>query len=186
MSNFAVIDVETNWDDEVISIGVVISSEDNMEIIKTQYYVLNPEYKKPAMFSDELMLDFIKNIIIDSREHVIKYIKEFLMTYGVQKIFAYNAHFDKRHLPELNEFIWYDIMKLAAYKQYNKKITAYHECCSTGRLKCGYGVAQILRMLTNDSDYEETHNAYFDALDELDIMKLLEHDIHKYDIAIIN
>ena len=47
-------------------------------------------------------------------------------------------------------------------------------------------MAQILRMLTNDSDYEETHNAYFDALDELDIMKLLEHDIHKYDIAIIN
>ena len=100
-------------------------------------------------------------------------------------IFSYNAHFDKRHLPELNRCTWCDIMRLAAYKQYNKKITDRYDCCSTGRLKYGYGVAQILRMLNDDLNYEETHNAYFDAIDELKIMKLLKHDINTYDVAII-
>ena len=32
-------------------------------------------------------------------------------------MFAYNANFDYKHLPELNSYIWVDIMKIAAYKQ---------------------------------------------------------------------
>jgi hypothetical protein len=35
--------------------------------------------------------------------------------------------FDKRHLPELGGYAWYDIMKLAAYRQYNPKIPASME-----------------------------------------------------------
>ena len=38
---------------------------------------------------------------------------------GVEWIFAYNACFDRRQLPELGSFSWYDIMKIAAYRQHN-------------------------------------------------------------------
>ena len=44
--------------------------------------------------------------------------------YGVTKIFAYNANFDRNHLPELRDYDWYDIMRLAAYRQHNPKIPA--------------------------------------------------------------
>lgn len=52
-------------------------------------------------------------------------------------------------------------------------------------MKRGYGVEPILRMLGEDKHYEETHNAYFDALDELKIVQLLGHGIEVYDNAVI-
>ena len=60
----------------------------------------------------------------------------------------YNASFDKRHLPELHDgFSWRDIMKVAAYKQHNPHIPNHMPCCGTGRLRRGYGVEQMLRIL---------------------------------------
>ena len=41
--------------------------------------------------------------------------------------FAYNACFDRNHLPELRDFDWYNIMHLAAYHQYNAKIGYFSE-----------------------------------------------------------
>ncbi len=46
---------------------------------------------------------------------------------------------------------------------------------SFGRLRHGYGVEPILRLLSGNSAYRETHNALQDALDELTIMELLGH-----------
>jgi len=62
---------------------------------------------------------------------------------------------------------------VAAYRQYNPAIPAWAECCGTGRLKRGYGVEPMLRILSGQSSYRETHNALEDALDELKIMELL-------------
>ena len=64
-------------------------------------------------------------------------------------------------------------MRIAAYRQYNKMIPSTAECCSTGKMKRGYGVEGILRMIGPDKNYCETHNAYLDAIDELHIVKLL-------------
>ena len=50
-------------------------------------------------------------------------------------------------------------------------------------MKRGYGVQPILRMLSGDDQYEETHNAYFDAMDELRFVQLLGHGIDAYDEA---
>jgi len=100
--------------------------------------------------------------------------------HGIASIFAYNACFDRNHLPELRDFDWYDIMRLAAYRQYNPKIPANADCYSTGRLKRGYGVEAMLRLLSGSRTYRESHNAYFDAIDELEIMSLLGHHITKY------
>ena len=75
-------------------------------------------------------------------------------------------------------------MKIAAYKQYNRFIPTHADCCGTGRLKSGYGVEAILNMMVDD--YTETHNAYYDALDELRIIELLGLDINVYSNATIN
>jgi hypothetical protein len=77
-------------------------------------------------------------------------------------------------------------MRLAAYQQYNKAIPASAECCKTGRLKRGYGVEDILKMLSGNNRYRETHNAVTDAEDELKIMILLGYEISEYDIALIS
>ena len=91
----------------------------------------------------------------------------------MQAVFAYNAAFDRNHLPELGGLTWYDIMRVAAYRQHNPRIPAAADCYATGRLKRGYGVEPMLRLLSGDRRYKETHNALFDAVDELEIMRLL-------------
>lgn len=42
---FAVIDTETNWNDKVMSIGVVIADSETIETIDSVYYIIIPEYK---------------------------------------------------------------------------------------------------------------------------------------------
>ena len=51
------------------------------------------------------------------------------------------------------------------------------------RLKRGYGVEDVLRMLSQRNLYRETHNAVLDAQDELEIMKLLGYGIREYEVA---
>ena len=83
-------------------------------------------------------------------------------------------------MPEFAKMRWHDIMRLAAYRQHNAKIPRSAECFSTGRLKRGYGVEAMLRLLSGNRGYCETHNALYDALDELEIMRLLGHSLDQY------
>ena len=76
-------------------------------------------------------------------------------------------------------------MRLAAYRQYNWAIPDCADCYKTGRLKRGYGVEAVLKMLSNNKQYSETHNAVLDAQDELEIIRLLGYEIKEYDIALI-
>ena len=80
----------------------------------------------------------------------------------------------------MRNFEWYDIMKVAAYKQHNPKLPGNLECCKTGRLKRNYGVEPMIRMLTGDFKYREVHNALYDARDELRIIKLIDKPISEY------
>lgn len=180
MKKFAVIDTETNWNDEVMSIGVVIAELDSFNACELKYYILAPEYLVGGMYSNTLKMNW--NIKCDTlecnRKQAIQDLLLCLQKNEVTKIFAYNAPFDYHHLPELNSFIWYDIMRLAAYRQYNDKIKE-KDCCSTGRLRCNYGVESIKKLLTGLDG--EQHNALCDAIDELDcIMKPLGHKIDDY------
>ena len=49
MGRFAVIDTETNWSDQVMSIGVVIADADTFEIEETRYYILPQECQVGGM-----------------------------------------------------------------------------------------------------------------------------------------
>lgn len=182
---FAVIDTETNWNDEVMSIGVVVADAETKEKIDSLYYIIDPEYRVGGMYSGELRPDG-EGVRVTGREQALGEIRQWLEAYRVRRLFAYNASFDKRHLPEYSGYEWYDITRLAAYRQYNRAIPAGADCCKTGKLKCGYGVESILRMLCKNAGYCETHNAVTDAEDELQIMQLLGHELDTYDIALLS
>lgn len=180
MGKFAVIDTETNWNDKVMSIGTVIADEDTFQLIDAKYHVLTPEYLAGGMYSGTLFADARLKPSLCSRKEALTDLMTWFADYDVHRIFAYNACFDRNHLPELRRFDWYDIMRLAAYRQYNRKIPATADCCSTGRLKRGFGVEPMLRLLSGESTYHETHNALYDAMDELEIMRLLGHPLEDY------
>ncbi len=185
MDKFAVIDTETNWNDEVMSIGVIIADQGTMEKTDSVYYILDPEYRVGGMYSHELRPDD-RDVRVTDRRQALTEIKSWLQDSHVRKLFAYNASFDRNHLPEYADFEWYDIMRLAAYRQYNPAIPDSADCYKTGRMKWGYGVESVLRMLRGDRCYSETHNAVLDALDELEIMRLMGHGLEAYEIALLS
>ncbi len=181
-SYIAVIDTETNWHDEVMSIGIAVADAVTLKCVDRRYYIFEPECMIGGIFSNVLYKCDVEAVKC-SRDRAMSDIGEYLMEMEVQKIFAYNAKFDYNHLPELKGFEWFDIMRLAAYKQYNDAIPPELPCCKTGRLKSNYGVEPIMRMLTGNSRYYETHNAVLDAMDELKIVELLGHGIEVYECA---
>ena len=180
MGYFAVIDMETNWNDQVMSIGTIIADSESFAMVSARYHILTPEYRVGGMFSSTLFDETRLRPIVCSRKKAIGDLLALFEKYDVCAIFAYNANFDRTHLPELRPMEWHDIMRLAAYRQYNPMIPADAECCKTGRLKRGFGVEPMLRLLSGDSFYHETHNAVYDALDELQIMRLLGHSLSAY------
>ena len=183
MGYFAVIDTETNWNNEVMSIGIAVAEDRHMELCGSRYYILDPEYRTGGMYSDVMDLVAERDTRIGTREEAMADLNAWLRKVGVTRIFAYNACFDRNHLPELSGFLWYDIMRVAAYRQHNLRIPRNAPCCSTGRLKSSYGVEPMLRLLLGDRSYRETHNALYDAVDELRIMRLMELGLNAYEYA---
>jgi len=179
MDYFAVIDTETNWADQVMSIGTVIAEADTFLPVSAKYHILPLACQIGGMYENTLFLETPVKPILCTRAEAIADLRSWFQHHGVHTIFAYNACFDRNHLPELRDLCWYDIMRLAAYRQHNPHISNA-EFCSTGRMKRGYGVEPMLRLLSGDRAYHESHNAFFDALDELQIMRLLGHRLQDY------
>lgn len=181
---FAVIDTETTYADEVMSIGIVMADEETFRPVDARYYIIAPAYQTGGMFSHVLQsterctLPFAQRVC--SRRDALEDLRAFMARYGADTIFAYNANFDRSHLPELRAYNWGDIMWAAAYRQFNPTIPADADCYATGRLKCGCGVEATLRRLLGRADYYEVHNALADAVDELLIMRLLAHPLCLY------
>lgn len=180
MDKIAVIDTETNWADQVMSIGTVIADADTLEACDAKYHILPIECEIGGMYESTLFIETPVVPILCTRAEAISDLRAWFMSHGVTSVFAYNACFDRNHLPELRDYDWYDIMRLAAYRQHNPKIPATADCCSTGRLKRGYGVEAMLRLLSGNRTYQESHNAFYDAMDELEIMRLLQHPLTDY------
>ncbi len=186
MSVFAVIDTETTWGDDVMSIGIVTADTKDLRLLDRRYYILTPFKNYGGMYTYALYAENIRPDLEAGREVIMPELINFLRRNKITSIFAYNALFDYGHLPELNFLDWFDIMKIAAYRQYNTKIPEDADCYKTGRLKRGYGVESIYRMLSGDKSYQELHNALTDAKDELKIMKLLRLEFETYKSAQIN
>jgi len=180
MGYFAVIDTETNWRDQVMSIGTVVADSRTFDILGSKYHVLTPEVTIGGMYESAVYLEEAGEPTVCTRREAMAELLSWFRETGVRDIFAYNAAFDRNHIPEFSRLRWHDIMRIAAYRQHNRAIPASAECCSTGRLKRGYGVESMLRLLSGNRTYRESHNALFDALDELEIMRLLGYGLGAY------
>ncbi len=179
MGTIAVLDTETTWNNLVMSIGIVIADDRSLQALDCRYYVLEPEIQIGGMYEGVLFVEGVCPLT-RSRADALAEIRRWLQDYGATAIFAYNAGFDKGHLPELQDLHWFDIMRLAAYRQYNPKIPPDAPCCATGRMKRGYGVEAMTHLLSGDYGYREVHNALLDAIDELQLMRLLGHQVGDY------
>ena len=180
MEKIAVIDTETNWANQVMSIGTVIADAKTFRPLDVRYHLFPQECEIGGIYEKALYLPTPVKPIVLPREEAMADIAQWLREQGVRSIFAYNARFDRNHLTELHSFSWHDIMALAAYRQHNPKLPPQWDFCSTGRLRRGYGVEPMLRLLSGNCEYIETHNALLDALDELDILRLLGYTIDAY------
>ncbi len=103
-----VIDTETNWHDEVMSIGVALADADSFKCVDTRYYIIDPEYRIGGIYSNVLHYNNSEEIgngeIVCSRSEALNDIVQFLENNNISKIFAYNAKFDYSHLRELSAF----------------------------------------------------------------------------------
>ncbi len=177
-TRFAVIDTETNWIDQVMSIGIVVAEDDRFVPIETKYIIFEAEADIGGMYSGVMDVKGVESVTL-STAAAVSAVKDFLKENHVNVIFAYNAKFDFNHMPALQGYEWHDIMRFAAYRQYNRAIPADADCCMTGRLKSGYGVENILNMF-GERGYREVHNALCDAVDELRIMKYMGYSVGEY------
>ena len=82
MARFAVIDTETNWHDQVMSIGTVIADSEGFRLLAGRYHIITPEYKVGGMFSDTLFLDCGRKPILCSREEAMADLSLWLAKYG--------------------------------------------------------------------------------------------------------
>ena len=175
----AVLDTETNWEGALMSVGAVVAEEGLLLPEDHVYYALPEECAVGGLYEDALDLGGDLTPEWTVRESAVGRLAAFLREHGVTEIFAYNAAFDRRLLPELAGWRWYDIMRVAPYRRYNPYITDRDACGGTGRLK-RYGVESVLRLMTGSADYREKHNALADAADELTIMRLLGAELSLY------
>lgn len=179
----AVIDIETNYDQQIISIGIVIATKKEFRPVGGKYYLIYPEHESSSLFYQELIHPNVPFIRECCRLDAINEVKKIFTEENVVAIFAYNAQFDYRQLSELHDWTWYDIMRVAAYRQYNKSIPKQFETTKTGRLTRNYGVESIYRLLSGNSSFFEVHNALEDAVTELSIMQMLGLSFEEYSIA---
>ena len=165
-----------------MSVGIEIADAKTFRSVYRKYYILTPECRVGGMFSNVMELPLTCDKMVGSRAQVLEDMKKVFERYDIRSLFAYNAKFDQGHLPEINEVDWFDIMQVAAYRQYNPAIPHDAPCYKTGRLKHGCGVQSIYRLLSGNSRYYETHNALTDASDELEIMRMLDQplEVFKY------
>ena len=181
--HIAVIDTETNRNDEVMSIGVVMAEAETFTPLERKYYVFPKESLVGGMYSHALYM--VRDIPVQTceREEAIAEIKKLLVEKQVRHLYAYNASFDQRHLPELAEYDWRDIMYIAKRPKYNPYIPKDAVLTKTGGLKSGYRAEDVMRMIAG-KPYFETHNAILDALDELKIMQKLGVCEAEYSVAL--
>ena len=71
MGYFAVIDTETNWADQVMSIGTVIADRESFQIIDVKYHVLPLECEVGGMYEGALFLDIPFPPILCTREEAV-------------------------------------------------------------------------------------------------------------------
>lgn len=180
---FAVVDTEANFQNELMSVGMLIVQKKDLAVKEEYYAMITPACNKAAMYSSSLKYQSEVgehwNQLITNEKAAMRAILKVLQERHIRVVFAFSAGFDQKMLPVLHDFIWCDIMDIALYKQHNSRLPVKASFYGTGRLKRGGSVEGLLRMMDNPR-YQETHNALQDAKDELRIMELIGKPVEEY------
>ena len=72
MGYFGVIDTETNWFDQVMSIGAVIGDEESLRPAAARYYIFPEEAAAGGMYESVLLLDTPVRPIYASRAEAMR------------------------------------------------------------------------------------------------------------------
>lgn len=175
---FAVIDIETNWNQEMMSIGMVIADNERFAAIDKTYFIISPQYKVGGKYSRALR-DMDKKYIKEyARATAISNLTTTLQKYEVKSIFGYNVQFDYRYFPELHHYVWHDIMRVAANVNINANLPLEEDYYRTGLLK-HRSFEHIMRLIYWKG-YTESHNALCDAIDELQLMQIINQSLDVY------
>ena len=100
-TNIVVIDTETNWNDEVMSVGAVIADAETLQPVDSRYYIVTPEYRRGGMYSDVLRISGTPEPAVLTAAELKEQLNAWLHASGVDAVFAYNARFDMGHMPAL-------------------------------------------------------------------------------------
>ena len=180
---FAVVDTEANFQNELMSVGMLIVRKKDLAITEEYYAMITPACNKAAMFSSSLKYQPEAgehwNQLITNEKAAVQAVLKVLRDRQICAVFAFGAGFDRKMLPALHDFSWCDIMDIAVYKQYNPHLPVSAPFYGTGRLKRGGSVEGLLRMMDSPR-YQETHNALQDAKDELKLIQLIGRPIEQY------
>lgn len=203
----AVIDVETTWRDEVMSIGaVIVDTQDKYRILEIAYWLVTPFCYQPAMFSRAIDLSMVKersffykkgNRVLDSVtekedsfEKCIAGLQALLDCHDVSSCFAYNGHFDKRHLLDIDGVAWFDLVVPFTSYDLNPYISSQKippENLGVGkaglRLVKEYSFFNIMRYIPGCKRYYETHNGCVDAFEEAMAMQMMKLPRDEYRIS---
>ena len=175
---FAVLDIETNWQQEMMSVGMVIADDEQFVAVEKIYCIISPECQVGGLYSCALRNVNEKLIQTCTRAEAISNLTNVLSNYHVRSIFSYNAKFDYRFLPELHHYVWHDIMCVAANINTNDKLPPDEEYYRTGLLK-RKSFERIMRLIYWKG-YTESHNALCDAVDELQLMGIINQKLETY------
>ena len=179
--SIAVIDVETTLMNTLMSVGVAIADKESFEYKSGFYGIIVPE--QIGIYSDVLYNFRVDNSKFSLKEldrtRCLAQVKALLKENDVEYILGYNSNFDYRCLPELQDYKWIDIAKVAAYKTYNKQIPPEREASKSGRIK-KWSMEAVMRDVVG-GDYTELHNAFQDAYDELSLVREIKQPISLYE-----
>ena len=84
MGHFAVIDTETNWADQVMSIGTVIADTETFEIVDAKYHILPIECQIGGMYESTLFIETPVQPILCARQDAIADLKQWFGQYQVE------------------------------------------------------------------------------------------------------
>lgn len=86
---FAVVDTETNWNDEVMSIGVVVADFGTKEKIDSVYYIIDLEYNASfEMLSKDRRYSETHNVVLDAEDElqIMRLLGHGLSKYDIARI----------------------------------------------------------------------------------------------------
>ena len=81
MSTFVVIDTETTWTDDVMSIGAVIADGTDFSVIDSRYYLIDPAFRYGGMYSGVLRMRGTPKEIISARHETAADMRQWLDGY---------------------------------------------------------------------------------------------------------